>query len=97
MSEIEKKEEEQSSYFDGKLIQRIGWVLLGALVTICTLGICYPLALCWIKKWETKHTVINGKRLYFDGTAVTLFGTWLLCLLLMIVTVGIYSLWVPIR
>ena len=36
--------EESKSYFDGGLLQLIDWSLLGALVTICTLGICYPWA-----------------------------------------------------
>ena len=32
-----------------------------------------------IKKynWEIKHTVINGHRLRFDGTAIGLFGNWI--------------------
>ncbi|SHO47187.1 hypothetical protein [Anaerocolumna xylanovorans] len=33
------------SYFDGGLLQYIGWNLLGTLVTICTLGI-YSFWLC---------------------------------------------------
>ena len=33
---------ENNSYFDGGLLQLIGWKLLGALVTTITLGICAP-------------------------------------------------------
>jgi len=40
--------EESKSYFDGGLLQLIGWHLLGALVTIFTLGICYPWAFTMI-------------------------------------------------
>ena len=65
----------ERSYFDGKLLQLIGWSLLGALITLVTLGICYPWAVCMIYSCEAKHTVINGKRLQFDGTALQLFGT----------------------
>ena len=49
-----------------------------------------------IYDWEIKHTVINGKRLRFDGTAVQLFGNWIKWLLLTIITFGIYGLWVNI-
>lgn len=84
------------SYFDGGLLQLIGWYLLGALITAITLGICFPWAICMIYNWEIKHTVIEGKRLGFDGTAVGLFSHWILWLLLTIVTLGIYGFWVNI-
>ena len=32
--------EKEKSYFDGGLLQLIGWKLLGGLVTAVTLGIC---------------------------------------------------------
>ena len=86
----------ENSYFDGGLLQLIGWRLIGTLITVVTLGICYPWALCMVYGWETKHTVINGHRLVFDGSAVSLFGQWIKWLLLCIITVGIYSLWLGI-
>ena len=86
----------QESYFDGGLLQLIGWRLLGSIVIICTLGICTPWAICMEKNWEVKHTVINGERLAFDGKAIQLFGQWIKWLLLCIITFGIYSLWVGI-
>lgn len=49
-----------------------------------------------IYDWEIKHTVINGHRLAFDGTALQLFGTWIKWLLLCIITLGIYSFWISI-
>ena len=85
-----------NSYFDGGLLQWIGWKILGLIVTVCTIGICYTWACCMIYRWETKHTVINGKRLTFDGTAVQLFGSWIKWLLLTIITIGIYSFWLGI-
>lgn len=89
--------DESKSYFDGGLLQYIGWSILGALVTICTIGICYPWSFTMIYRWETKHTVINGKRLQFDGTALQLFGNWIKWFLLTIVTIGIYGFWLPIK
>jgi uncharacterized membrane protein YjgN (DUF898 family) len=87
---------ESNSYFDGGLLQLIGWSILGFFITVCTLGICYPLALCLVYKWQTKHTVIDGKRLIFEGSAIGLFGLWIKWLLLLIITIGIYSFWVGI-
>ena len=74
--------EQQESKFDGGLLQFIGWSILGSLITTCTLGICFPWALVMIYGWETKHTVINGKRLKFDGTGLQLLGSWIKWLLL---------------
>lgn len=81
----------QESYFDGGLLQYIGWSILGSLITVLTLGICFPWACCMIYRWEIEHTVVNGQRLYFDGTASQLFGNWVKWLLLTIITLGIYS------
>lgn len=85
-----------NSYFDGGLIQLIGWKIFGFLITALTLGICFPWAVCMEYKWEVKHTVINGHRLGFDGTAVSLFGNWIKWFLLIIITFGIYGFWIGI-
>ena len=85
------------SYFDGGLAQKIGWTLLGAFITLITVGICLPWAYCMIYRWEAKHTVINGHRLYFDGKAAQLFGKWIVWLLLVIVTLGIYTFWLSVK
>lgn len=84
------------SYFDGGLLQLIGWTILGTLVTALTFGICFPWSYTMIFRWEAKHTVINGRRLAFSGTAVQLFGMWIKWLLLIIITLGIYGFWVGI-
>ncbi len=87
----------RDSYFDGGLLQLIGYRILGALVTAVTLGICLPWAFTMVYAWEAKHTVINGKRLSFDGTALGLFGNWIKWLLLTVITLGIYGLWLGIN
>ena len=84
------------SHFDGGLLQLICLRLLGLLVTLCTLGICYPWAVCMVYRWEARHTVIDGRRLEFDGTALGLFGLWLKWWVLCLVTCGIYGFWVCI-
>ena len=85
------------SYFDGGLLQLIAWTILGFLVTVLTFGICAPWGFTMKYNWETKHTVINGRRLRFDGTALQLFGNWIKWLILTFITVGIYGLWLPIK
>ena len=85
-----------SSYFDGGLLQFIGWNLLGAFVTLITVGICFPWALCMVYGWKINHTVIEGRRLQFKGKAIGLFGNWIKWLLLCLITLGIYSFWLNI-
>ena len=59
-----------NSYFDGGLLQLIGWKILGAIITTITLGICYPWAVCMVYDWETKHTVVDGKNVYGQWSKV---------------------------
>ena len=96
MEENERISEVKSS-FDGKLIQLIGWKLLGLLLAIITLGIAYPATLCFIERWKCKHSIVSGKRLTFDGKGIQLFGKWCLWLLLCVVTFGVYAWFIPIR
>ena len=86
----------EKSYFDGSLLELIGWSILGGILTTITLGIFYPWALCMIYSWKINHTVVEGKRLQFNGKAVSLFSQWVKWLLLCIVTLGIYSFWISI-
>lgn len=88
---------ENGSYFDGKLIQQIGWSILCALLSLITIGLGVPWAVCMKQRWETKHTVIEGKRLCFNGTGGKLFGNYIKWFLLSIITIGIYSLWLGIN
>lgn len=77
-------------------MQQVGYGILGALVTILTIGIGYPWVVCKLYGWQIKHTVINGHRLTFDGKATQLLGKWLLWMLLTLITFGIYGFWVGI-
>ncbi|GEK28308.1 DUF898 family protein [Furfurilactobacillus siliginis] len=87
----------RTSFFDGGLLAYIGWTILGIVVTALTLGICYPWALTMVYGWKINHTVIDGHRMRFSGTAIGLFGNWIKWLLLSIITIGIYSFWVGIK
>jgi uncharacterized membrane protein YjgN (DUF898 family) len=50
-----------------------------------------------IYRWKVEHTVVEGQRLRFEGTAVSLFGQWVKWFILSIITLGIYSFWVKIK
>ncbi len=87
----------KESYFDGGLLELLLYRLLGGIITFITLGLGLPWAYCLIYRWEASHTVIEGNRLRFDGTAMGLFGHWIKWWLLTIVTLGIYGFWVQIK
>ncbi len=83
----------EESYFDGGTVQLILWRLLTSFLTMITLGIAYPWTVCMLKRWEVKHTVINGKRLKFTGNGAQIFGKYILWAVLSVITFGIYSIW----
>lgn len=83
----------KNSYFDGGLLSWIGWNILGFIITICTFGICYPWALCMVYGWKINHTVVDGRRLKFNGTAIGLFGNWIKWFFLCVITCGVYCFW----
>ena len=84
------------SYFDGKMIQRVGVFILWGFVMLITLGLAFPWAVCGLMRWDTKHTIIQGHRLKFTGKGIQLLGRFLLWILLTIFTLGIILLWVQI-
>ena len=83
--------------FDGGAATYFGTGLLAALITICTVGICYPFALVLKERWRAKHSFIDGQQLVFTGSATGLFGLWIKWILLILITAGIYLLWVGPR
>ena len=83
----------KSFVFDGGAATYFGTAIFATLITICTLGIGYPWALCLFQKWKAKHTYIEGRRLRFTGGGFSLIGLWIKWFLLLIITLGIYSFW----
>ena len=67
---------QKESYFDGSTAQYIGWSILAFLLTAITLGIAFPWAMCMKERWRVKHTVIDGKRLTFNGKGIQRIETW---------------------
>ena len=87
----------QPSYFDGSMLALLGINLLTKLVTVITLGLAYPAMYCFKKRWIYASTVVNGYRLKFTGKGSQLFGKFVLWTFLSIITLGIYTFWLPIK
>lgn len=87
----------ENSYFDGNFWQRLGRIIVSRFLTVITLGLAYPAAVCMLLRWECKHTVINGRRLKFTGKGAQLFGKYILWWLLTIVTFGIFGIWLGLN
>ncbi|MBR2349469.1 MAG: DUF898 family protein [Clostridia bacterium] len=85
------------SKFSGGLLGMIGIGILQALITVCTLGLGVPWAVCLKERWYVNHTTIDGHQLTFDGTGGQLFGNYIKWFLLCIITFGIYCFWLAIK
>jgi uncharacterized membrane protein YjgN (DUF898 family) len=90
MSDV-KVEEENLSSFDGGVLGNLGVSIVAGLLCIITLFIATPWAIVFKKRWEVQHTIIDGKRLTFDGTGIQLFGRWILWWFLSIITLSIFA------
>ena len=70
-----------------------------ALIAVAAFLVLLGLAWAEIRfiKWETKHTVISGNSIKFNGNAFQLLGNCIKWTFLTIITVGSYALWLPIK
>jgi uncharacterized membrane protein YjgN (DUF898 family) len=74
------------------------WLMIWTtVVNGITLGIAYPWTMCAVYGWRINNQVVSGHHLRFDGTGAQLFGKWILWWFLIIITLGIFALWVPIK
>ena len=78
-------------------MEQILYTLLAGIIAALSLGLLTPWGICILYKWEAEHTVIEGRRLGFDGTGGQLFGNWIKWWFFTIITLGIYGFWVNIR
>ena len=85
------------SAFTGGLLALIGVKLWQIILTAVTLGLGAPWAICSKERWIAKHTYIDGRQLYFDGTGGQLFGNYIKWYLLTLITFGIYGFWLDIK
>ncbi len=85
------------SYFDGTLLELIGWRVLTFLISIISLGVGSSWAKCMLYSYEINHTVYNGKRLKFEGDGGDLYVNMFKWRFFSIITLGIYLLFVPAK
>ena len=85
------------SKFTGSLLELIAVGMFAGVVSVFSFGLLVPWAICYQYRYMADHTIIYGKQLRFDGTAGQLFGQWLKWLFFIIITFGIYGLWVGLR
>lgn len=62
-------------------------------IILLSLGIAGPWAICKWGRFHASKSSINGKNLVFTGNAKEFLPTYLILILLMIVTAGIYGIW----
>lgn len=86
-----------TSFFDGGLLSYIGYLFLGSVLTLMTLGLLFPVALCLLYSWKINHTVIEGRRLKFIGNPWSLLLHSIKWTILTLITGGIYGFWVFIK
>ena len=58
-------------------------------------GICW--SFCIMQRWAIRHTIVGGYRLVFKGKAIGLWGNYIKWGVLCIITLFIYSFWVPVK
>lgn len=94
---LPRDENNNQSQFDGTFWPYFGQRILNWLIKVCTLGICEPISVCRMERWELEHKYIDGQRLVLDGSVGSFFGHWIKWWLLSAITFGIYSWWIPIK
>ena len=84
----------KESKWDGGVLETLGTSLVASLLITITCGFGTAWAICFVMKFVLGHTLIDGKRLRFEGKGGSLFGKVIVWSLLSIITCGIYSFWV---
>lgn len=85
------------SYFDGNSFAFLGYSLFSGLLLLVTCGLAYPWVMAMIQRWDTKHRVVNNKRLQFSGSGLGFLGEFLIIGFFSLITCGIYYPWGLVR
>ncbi len=89
-------EEDNNSYFDGRMLGYIGTNILAAIVILVpVVGVAWSNIIKL--KWYAKHTVTDSRRLVFIGTVGNFFVKYLVWGLLTVFTFGIFGLFMPVK
>ena len=85
------------SYFKGGLASYVILQITNIILIVFTLGLAAPWAITRTYRWEIENTIIDGRRLIFNGSAIGLFSHWIKWWFLTLITFGIYGFWVHIK
>lgn len=91
------KDNNMESYFDGSISEYIGIWVVSVFATLFTLGLATPWVICMYTNYEVTHTVVNGRRLGFDGSGISLIIDMALWFLLAIISFGLLSFILPVK
>ena len=88
---------DRESEFTGGLLGLVCVNILQYLLILVTFGLGAPWAVCMKARWMADHTILDGRRTYFNGTGGQLFGNYIKWFLLTVITFGIYGFWLHIK
>jgi len=83
-----------ASSWNGGVLETVCASIVASLMITLTCGIATPWAACYLYNYILSHTVVDGRKLRFDGTGGSLFGNWIVWFILTLITCGIYGFWV---
>ena len=81
------------SKFSGRVIDIFIFCIWAPILCLISLGLATPFIVCTVIRWICNNSTIGGKYYRFKGTAMGLFGRWIIWYLLSIITLGIYGFW----
>jgi len=88
---------DESNKIESKFYGGVGAVFLfciwAPILLVITLFLATPFVTCVVIRWICNNSAIGGKNYIFKGTAMGLFGRWILWYILTIITFGIYGFW----
>jgi hypothetical protein len=81
------------SKFSGGVFPIFLFCIWAPILLAISLGLATPFIVCTVIRWICDNSSIGGKNYRFKGTAMGLFGRWILWYILTIITLGIYGFW----
>jgi len=81
------------SKFSGGVLPVFLFCIWAPILFLITLSFATPFIVCTVIRWICNNSTIGGKSYKFNGTAIGLFGRWILWYILTIITLGIYGFW----
>jgi hypothetical protein len=81
------------SKFYGGVLPIFLFCIWAPILLVISLGLATPFIVCTVIRWICNNSKIGGKSYRFTGTAMGLFGRWILWYILTIITLGIYGFW----